>query len=298
MKANKPSSTAIFVANGVWWVSRNKKFSALVPDFMGKLNNSLVSYVNNDLFTTHNKFGKWLLQIKTTLMQVASIPGFYVHFVLRKRVIEEFVNTAIIDGAEQVVVIGAGFDTLSLRVFKDNPKTNVFEIDHPATQKWKINSLQRNNHEFGGVHFLPLDLTKNTMQELLSKHQKYNQSKTTVYVAEGLLMYLTEKEVREILHFIRQFSGSKSRFVFTYMEENDHNKYQFKNASWITNFWLRIKGEGFKWGLKNEQLPVFLSESGFELLHFRTHKDLREKFFEGNGEPLPIGENIAVAQSN
>lgn len=228
-------------------------------------------------------------------MQMASIPGFYLHFVLRKRSIEEFVRSAISYGAQQLVVIGAGFDTLSLRMADEFVDMTVIEIDHPATQKLKKSALKDN--DFGNLHFLPLDLTKHIMQELLLRHDQYNQDKTSVYVAEGLLMYLLEKEVREILHFIKHFSGPKSRFVFTYMEENGKNNYQFKNASWATNFWLQLKGEAFKWGLKNDRLPSFLSKCGFELLDCRTHKELREKFLSGTYEPLAIGENIAVAQS-
>lgn len=298
MKTGRPSSTAIFVANGIWWVSRNKKLSTLVPDFMGTMNYSLVSHINMGLFATRNKLGRWLLQIKISLMQKASLPGFYLHFVLRKRSIEEFVRSAITNGAEQLVVIGAGFDTLSLRIAKEFTDMTVIEIDHPATQQWKKTALKDKNHGADNLYFLPMDLTEHTMQELLLELENYDQNKTSVFVAEGLLMYLLEKEVCEILHFIKNFSGPGSHFVFTYMEENGKNSYQFKNASWATNFWLRLKGEAFKWGLKNELLPQFLSESGFQLLNYRTHKELKKKFLSGTDEPLPIGENIAVAQSN
>lgn len=230
-------------------------------------------------------------------MQKASVPGFYLHFVLRKRSIEEFVKSAIKDGAEQLVVIGAGFDTLSLRIGDDFPDMTVIEIDHPATQQLKESALKSISHNVDNISFLPLDLTEYMMQELLLEHNRYDKNKTSVFVAEGLLMYLLEKEICEILHFIKHFSGPKSRFVFTYMEENGKNNFQFKNASWITNFWLQLKGETFKWGQKNEQLSSFLSKSGFELLDCRTHKELREEFLSGTDEPLAIGENIAVAES-
>lgn len=298
MKTDRPSSTAIFVANGIWWVSRNKRLSALVPHSMGVLNNALVSHINKGLFATPKKLGRWLFHLQASLMQKASVPGFYLHFVLRKRSLEEFVRSAISDGAKQLVVIGAGFDTLSLRMADEFVDMTVIEIDHPATQQLKKSALKNKNHGVDNIFFLPLDLTENTMQELLLEHENYDQNKTSVFVAEGLLMYLLEKEVCEILHFIKNFSGPGSHFVFTYMEENGKNNYQFKNASWATNFWLRLKGEVFKWGLKNEHLPQFLSESGFQLLDCRTHKELKEKFLSGTDEPLPIGENIAVAQSN
>ena len=111
-------------------------------------------------------------------------------------------------------------------------------------------------------------------------------------------MYLAEKEVREILNFIKGNSGIGSRFIFTYMEEQTNGSYQFKNASLMTNWWLKVKGEQFTWGLRNEQLAPFLNESGFRLLECKTHRELRAEFISAanSGAQLAIGENIAVAQ--
>ena len=53
---------------------------------------------------------------------------------LRKRLIEEVVRASLTEGVEQVVIIGAGFDTLALRLCAGFPRTNFIEIDHPATQ--------------------------------------------------------------------------------------------------------------------------------------------------------------------
>lgn len=298
MKADKPSNTAIFVANGVWWVTNHPRLSVEVSELMGSFNLEMVKHINRGPFSLQNKVGKWLLKTKTSLMQKIAMPGFYLHFVVRKRCIEKFVIAAINKGAEQLIVVGAGFDALSLRIANEYPDLTVIEIDHPATQVWKRNVLEGLDQRFNNHYLLPLDLTQDTMQAVLLRNEYYDRNKPSAFVAEGLLMYLAEKEVREILNFIKGNSGLGSRFIFTYMEEQTNGSYQFKNASLITNWWLKVIGEQFTWGLRNEQLAPFLNESGFRLLECKTHRELRAEFISSvnSGAQLAIGENIAVAQ--
>ena len=52
---------------------------------------------------------------------------------LRRRLAE------LADGAEQIVVLGAGFDTRAYRI--DRPDVLVFEVDHPDTQADKRGAL-------------------------------------------------------------------------------------------------------------------------------------------------------------
>jgi len=298
MNTNKPSSTAIFVANGVWWVANHKHLSIEVPEQMGKYNFEMLKHINRGFFSVQNNFGRWLLKMKTSIMLKASMPGFYLHFVLRKRCIEESVKNAIDSGAKQLIIIGAGFDTLSLEIAKDYPDLTIIEIDHPATQEWKRKAVESLDQRFDNLHMLPLDLSHNSMQELLSCSACYDQQKVSVFIAEGLFMYLEEEEVRGILNFVREKSAPDSNLIFTYMEENNKGSYLFSNSSVFTTLWLKMKKEIFTWGLNKDQLIPFLNQSGFRLINCKTHTDLRKEFLSDSNSraPLVIGENVVVAQ--
>jgi len=299
MKADKPSSTAIFVANGLWWVANNPRLRDEVPAAMAMTNRLMVQSVNRGIFSPDTRIGTILLKIKTTLMQAVSVPGFYLHFVVRKRCIEAMVREAIEHGAEQLVVIGAGFDTLSLRIAADHPGIQVFEIDHPATRNWKIRAVADQKLNPGNVHFLALDLMRGTLKDTLLESPCYKPERTTVFVAEGLLMYLRESDVKDLLHFITHNSGQNSRFVFTYMEAQAPGDYQFKNARWFVNFWLKIKSEMFTWGLQSKNLGAFVEKSGMALLSIKTHSELRAEMLAPNHQQMPLacGENVAVAET-
>lgn len=298
MKKDKPSSTAIFIANGIWWVTKQKNISIEVPELMKEFNFEIVKQINPKLFSLKTKIGKWLLTLKTSIMQKASINGFYLHYVLRKRCIEEFVRAGIHKGAKQIIILGAGFDTLSMRISKDFPNIQIIEIDHPNTQKLKHKAMENLIQTFENIHLIPLDLKQDTMQNLLLSNPYYDKSKSSIFIAEGLTMYLAENEIRDILKFIKEHSGLSSQFVFTYMEEQNKGNYQFKNASRIVNLWLRFKNEIFTWGIKETQLSTFLIQSGFQLLLNKSHTELRLDFLleKNKNSPLAIGENIALAQ--
>jgi methyltransferase (TIGR00027 family) len=297
MKPDQPSATAIFVANGVWWVSNHSQLKTEVPGLLGELNLAMVRHVNRRVDT---KLGSKILEMKTSLMQMVVMRGFYLHFVLRKRSIENYVRQAVQQNARQLIVIGAGFDTLSVRMAREFSALQIIEIDHPATQAWKRTALEDLTGGHSNVHLLPLDLTQQTMQQLLLNNEKYQAGTNTVVVAEGLTMYLSSKEVREILSFIKETSASGSRFIFTYMEERDPNDFQFKFASRLVDVWLAMKGEQFTWGLGDGQLEPFLNQSDFHLLDCATHKEFREELLSpaNRQAALAVGENVAVAQWN
>ena len=67
----------------------------------------------------------------------------------------------------QVVVIGAGFDTLSLRLSADMPGYSVIEIDHPATQSVKKEVLEDFSLPQGSVQLVPVDLSHERLADTL-----------------------------------------------------------------------------------------------------------------------------------
>jgi methyltransferase (TIGR00027 family) len=62
--------------------------------------------------------------------------------VARSRYAEDNLRIAVEGGVEQYVLLGAGLDTFAYR--NSYAQLRVFEVDHPATQQWKRELLQRN----------------------------------------------------------------------------------------------------------------------------------------------------------
>lgn len=71
-------------------------------------------------------------------------------------------------GVRQLVVLGAGLDTFAYRSpFCD--RLAVFEVDHPATQAWKIERMTAAGIEVPSfVHFTPVDLEQTRFLDALA----------------------------------------------------------------------------------------------------------------------------------
>ena len=86
-----------------------------------------------------------------------TIPGILLHYALRKKCIARLVRSALINGATQVVIVGAGFDPLSFELHQEFPGVQFWEIDHPATQRHKLRTFSKIDAE--RLHFVAMDLS-------------------------------------------------------------------------------------------------------------------------------------------
>jgi len=59
---------------------------------------------------------------------------------VRSRFCEDELTKAVARGVGQYVLMGAGLDTFAYR--NPHPGLRVFEVDHPATQRWKRSLLE------------------------------------------------------------------------------------------------------------------------------------------------------------
>src|ERR1700722_7534491 len=59
----------------------------------------------------------------------------------RSRIAEDALAEAVEGGIRQIVILGAGLDTFALRNRHSARRIRVYEVDHPATQMWKRESL-------------------------------------------------------------------------------------------------------------------------------------------------------------
>ena len=63
---------------------------------------------------------------------------------LRNRRYEDLLARAVAEGIEQIVLLGAGYDTTSMRL--DLGGATLFEVDAPPTQEFKREVVARTRH--------------------------------------------------------------------------------------------------------------------------------------------------------
>ncbi|MCW6036597.1 SAM-dependent methyltransferase [Spirulina subsalsa FACHB-351] len=109
--------------------------------------------------------------------------------------------------APQVVILASGLDTRAYRL--PWPKNTVlFELDHEGVLAYKTAQLQDQTPACE-LHLLGMDLTQSHWGEALQA-KGYNPTIPSVWLVEGLLMYLEEEQVRAILKQIAALTTRQS----------------------------------------------------------------------------------------
>ena len=130
-------------------------------------------------------------------------PGAKSFVVGRERFIDDFLKFSLAEGLDQVVILGAGFDTRAYRI-AGIEKTQVFEIDHPDTQAVKLDRLKKVIDPLPAyVTFIPVDFNTQQLGERLLE-SGYNEQSKTLFIWQGVTYFLTSGGVETTLAFIRQ----------------------------------------------------------------------------------------------
>lgn len=192
-------------------------------------------------------------------------PGPRASAVARTRQIDDWVEDALERGLDQVVLLGAGYDSRLYRL-RGVRQVRAFEVDHPATQAVKRRVVEE---LFGTlpahVRFVPLDFDHDELASAMVA-AGIETDRRTYLVWEGVVAYLTSAAVDATLRWAAAISGPGSELAFTYVHQGLlDGTVHFPHAEpWVNS--VRAAGEPFVFGLDPEALEVFLSERGWRLL--------------------------------
>ncbi|MBC7795728.1 MAG: class I SAM-dependent methyltransferase [Pyrinomonadaceae bacterium] len=300
MKNNAPSSTANVVARNIAFVAATEETAKLVSEQSAMINALFVKEFSSGGKVFLERLKRRWFQMLFGLYERLAIPGLALHQALRKIHIEKFVRESIAEGFAQIIVLGGGLDTLALRLCKEFPLVNFLEIDHPATHRFKRETIEK--HHLGGenLSLISADFTHETFAAILKNHPRYQQQLETVFICEGVLMYLRRDEVKGIFGFIREHNKLRKRFIFTFIEPDERGKPNFGNATFLVNLWLKWKKEPFKWGIGKDELKDFLKENDFSfksLIIGGTSRGTYQSKSTLDNRPIAKGENICVCEN-
>jgi methyltransferase (TIGR00027 family) len=132
------------------------------------------------------------------------------HLAARTRFVDRQVLGAIERGVHQIVVVGAGYDDRALR-FRSRGVRFV-ELDHPSTQADKGRRLDRMKADLSGITLAPVDFRVDDVDRVLAGagHARHRAS---LFVAEGLLVYLDEGTILGLLTGLRRRAATGSSLV-------------------------------------------------------------------------------------
>jgi methyltransferase (TIGR00027 family) len=124
----------------------------------------------------------------------------------RSRISEEALNEAVNNGATQLVVLGAGFDTLAYRTPLAG-RLRIFEVDFPATQARKRDMLAAAGISAPDtLAYVAVDFERQALAEALEA-AGFVTAQRSFFSWLGVVPYLTETAVFSTLGYIAQLEG-------------------------------------------------------------------------------------------
>ena len=190
------------------------------------------------------------------------MPGQFEAFAHRKAFFERQVREGIEAGASQVLVLGAGYDTLGWRLAQEFTGVSFFEIDHPVTGRLKEKGIEAMGHQ-ANLHLIAEDLGERQLGDVLQANATWDSTALTVIVAEGLLMYLPPEAVRTLFEQCATVTGAGSRIAFTYVGTGAKGRPDAGPWTWLVLWILKVSGEPWLWSIQPKELGSFLLKNNW-----------------------------------
>lgn len=218
------------------------------------------------------------------------MPGLANSLVARVRYFDDVVKSAVNAGFQQLVILGAGYDTRAYRL-EGMDKVRVFEVDQPDTVSVKEEKIRE---IFGSVPanvtYVPADLEAVKLGPRLAE-EGYDRSQKTLFTMEGLIYYLPPEAVDELLAFIVHHSAKGSAVVFDYGRARPEKATQ---ADLNGSDYARQRGEPVK-SMIEGPIEAFLEERGFSNALNLDSEDYKKLYFTGKNAGREVYDRSSFA---
>lgn len=218
----------------------------------------------------------------------AMMPGVNGAIVARIKYMDECLEEAVRSGFKQLVVIGAGYDTRAYRINGVKENIRVYEVDHPVTQEVKVGTIQG---IFNGlpehVVYVPVEFGRDRLDDKLL-NAGYFPDEKTLFIAEGLLMYIPPPAVEALLTFICNASGPGSAMVADFFDPSVIDGTSPLKEARTLKMFVENEGAALLFGISPENVEDFFKQRGFRDVTHTTAQRCGDQFFKGAGRDRAI----------
>ncbi len=215
--------------------------------------------------------------------------GIYEYVIARTKYFDSVFTEALEQRFDQVLIFGAGFDSRALRFSMLNKGTRIFELDAPVTQSEKLKAYQLKKLAVPqNLIFVPINFNKESLADKMSQ-AGFIAGKRSLFLLEGVTMYLSQDAIENTFRFIERAAGSGSSIVFDYIYAGvlrKENKYYGEGEIYKT---VARAGEEWMFALEDGEVQGFLGKYGFSLRDHGDTQKLEDRYFR-NSEGTVVGK--------
>jgi methyltransferase (TIGR00027 family) len=222
-------------------------------------------------------------------------PGVATYVLTRHRFIDDCVRCALAGGVQQLVLLGAGYDSRAYRFAPELKKRPVFEVDFPATSQRKARILARRADSLPPVDVrrIEIDFETDSLQDRL-REAGFRTGVRSFVVWEGVSMYLTRSAVKATLTTLRAITAPRSELAMDFWYLLDAPDLITSAYRMSANL-LSLLGEPVTFGIHPEDVVPFLARLGYRVVDLADEASLEHRYVRDGRRVLP-GSYLVHAQ--
>jgi methyltransferase (TIGR00027 family) len=225
----------------------------------------------------------------------ASLRPMRLFIAARSRFSEDMLSACVERGVRQVVVLGAGLDTFSLRNPHAGLGVRVFEVDNQPTQSWKRERLkQAGLADPASLTFVPIDFERQSLADGLAA-AGFDVDRAAFFQWLGVVPYLTREAVSLTLDFIARIPDSE--VVFDYGEPFEN--YPADRRADVIAIAARTASRGEPWlsMFDPAELSEMLGKKGFQIIEDLGMAEITERLYGALKKDIRTGPGAHLVRA-
>jgi methyltransferase (TIGR00027 family) len=208
------------------------------------------------------------------------LPGLNEYMIARTVYFDQHFMNALNSRINQIVLLGAGYDSRAYRFANLNHGTRIFELDSIPTQENKRRCIRKARIEIPKhVTFVPIDFNRESLRDVLER-SGYKSNQKTLFIWEGVSYYLQVDSVDSTLEFVSHASHHESAIAFDYTvtisEENINDFYGVKEFNQTMKEYHA--DEELMFSIEEGEIDSFLHQRGLKMVDHLDNEEIERAF--------------------
>jgi methyltransferase (TIGR00027 family) len=217
--------------------------------------------------------------------------------ILRTRYAEDALGDAVARGIRQYVIVGAGMDSFALRRPPFAQDLDIFEVDHPATQEFKVRRLADRGIALPpNLQLVAADLSETGLDVALAT-SSFRPDRPAFFSWLGVTPYLDREANLATLRAISSCALGASELVFSYFDQRVFDRTPEPGPIQEASAALASAGEPWVSGFHPAHLAGDLHDAGLELVEDLGPEELQARYCANRADGLTPSPSTHVARA-
>jgi methyltransferase (TIGR00027 family) len=226
---------------------------------------------NPDYLGKHFVVGKWRRYLENPKKSIEELqlklPGCIYYHLIRTKFFDDCLKSWLNNEQNsQVIILGSGFDSRSIRFKKELNDKNVmiYEVDLPAMLIHKNNVVRQEiDSSLHHIKYVPCNFNTDNLVDKLEEGG-IDLSKPTFIIWEGVTFFLTPETVASTLIMLHEHFSGRLLISFDYAFRNYvEGNLKYYGAKELHDVLIEL-GEPHLFGINYDEISGYFSKLGYE----------------------------------